>query len=120
MTKLESQAPLYDIIIDLIRYDQDMARAKIPYDELRITLRKMFPSPTYRTVRLHGESRNRGYGEKRTPTTIYGRGTGNYARIGYRCWVTTERIDSVTQDFNGFWVQESRWVMVEYNLNAEF
>ena len=95
-----------------------MARAKIPYDDLRISLNQMFPAPTYRTVRLHGESRNRGYKDpKRTPTTIYGRGSGNYARIGYRCWVTLEFIDFIDDEFNGNWKQGSRWVMVPYNLS---
>lgn len=93
-----------------------MGRAKIPYGDLQITLNKMFPYPTYRTVRLHGENRKRGYGDsKKTPTTIYGRGSGNYKRIGYRCWVTLEFIDSINQDFNGNWERKTDWVMVEFN-----
>ncbi len=93
-----------------------MARAKIPYEDLRIALKDMFPYPTYRTVRLHGEQRDRsGSTFSKTPTTIYGRGSGNYKRIGYRCWVTLEFIDFIDDDFNGNWKRGSRWVMVEFN-----
>jgi hypothetical protein len=91
-----------------------MARASIPYDRLQIAAEKLFPEPTYRNIRLEGSMRRRqSYEEKPTPTTIYDRRTGNYKSIGYRCYLSGQRIAGIDDNFNPVFDFFRGWYLVE-------
>ena len=87
-----------------------MARAKIPYEELRAKLEQMFPWPTCR-VRLRTPNRQN---DVKAPVTIYDRSGGNFQRIGYRCQIILSMFTGLDEDLERtIWDQQRMTVMVE-------
>ena len=59
-----------------------MPRAKIPYDAIESKMIELYPYPLYRGVGIRTVFTDRV--RRKTPTTVYDRTTGNFARIGYK------------------------------------
>tara|TARA_R110000803_G_C11981119_1_gene320767 strand:- start:416 stop:682 length:267 start_codon:yes stop_codon:yes gene_type:complete len=87
-----------------------MARATIPYADIDAKVAALFPWPTYQSVVLDVP---RSFNDTKAPTTVYDRRTGNYARIGYRVWVSRERISGFDNQFRAKYTRESGYVIVE-------
>lgn len=88
-----------------------MARATIPYEDIQAVLERMFPWPTYKTVRIRKPDR---YNDLKAPTTIYDRRTGNFKSMGYKVPVILERFVGLSEDLiSTKWAQERLTVLVE-------
>jgi hypothetical protein len=87
-----------------------MARATIPYEDLRAKAETLFPYPTYDSVSLRKPTR---YDDYKAPTTVYDRSTGNFQRIGYRCYIRRTRIEGFSEDFRPIWKTEGSYVILE-------
>jgi len=87
-----------------------MPRAAIPYDKIEDRLRKMYPYPLYRGMRIVRKSDYRGF----TPIRVYDRSSGNYKAVGFKVRIEYTRFqgeyDSV---MNPVYRGEEQVVIVE-------
>lgn len=83
-----------------------MPRVRIPYDALIDAARKKYPYPVFRNVTV--ERRDR-YNNIPSPTVVYDRSGGNYAKMGFLCTV-------VLEEFDGLEVSQSQWRPIGYEV----
>lgn len=87
-----------------------MARAKIPYEDIKAAVDSLFPWPTFNDVKLDVP---RSFNETKAPTTVYDRRSGNFSKIGYRVYVWRSRIDGFDNQFRPKYKDDRGFVIVE-------
>ena len=90
-----------------------MPRAKIPYDDIERELRTLYPYPLFREIRIRTRFKGDRIG-KVTPTTVYDRTSGNFARIGYKVAIEGLRYNGADIHFEPVYInfKEDRVILL--------